>query len=129
MALDWIKRAPKDTDINHQMYDEKYLNAPEQPRTTYELKPVVDPKGNEVDGLFVAWITLDNPKQYNSYTLEMLHATAAAFDKASHDPSVVCVVFTGAGAHGFCTGGNVPEYSEYYVQRPIACQAYMSVYW
>ena len=129
MGLEWIKRAPKDTQIDHTMYDTKYLNAESQPRTTLENKPLLDPKGNVVDGLYVAWVTLDNPKQYNSYTMEMLHATAAAFDKASHDPSVVAVIFTGSGAHGFCTGGNVPEYSEYYVQRPLACQEYMSVYW
>jgi 6-oxo-cyclohex-1-ene-carbonyl-CoA hydrolase len=129
MALDWIPRAPKDKKVNHQMYDEKYLHKSEPPRTLYEKRPLLNPKGEEVPDLYVAWITLDNEKQYNSYTLEMLHATAAAFDKASHDPSVVCVIFTGAGTKAFCTGGNVPEYSEYYVMRPIDCQEYMSVYW
>lgn len=129
MALDWIPRAPRNEKKNHQMYDESRLNAPEPPRTVYQLKPLVDPNGNAVEGLNVAWVILDNPAQYNSYTLDMLHATAAAFDKASHDPSVVCVVFTGAGDRALCTGGNVPEYSEYYVMRPMDCQEYMSVYW
>jgi len=129
MALDWIPRAPKNEILNHRTTSDERLQRTEPPRTTYELKPIVDPQGNKVDGLYVAWITLDNPAQYNSYTLDMLAATAVAFDKASHDPSVVCVVFTGAGDRAFCTGGNVPEYAEHYVMRPLDCQEYMSVYW
>jgi 6-oxo-cyclohex-1-ene-carbonyl-CoA hydrolase len=129
MGTEWIPRAPRDAKKNHQVYDESRLNAPSPPRTTYEKKPLSDPDGKEVKDLYVAWVTLDNEKQYNSYTLDMLHATAAAFDKASHDASVVCVVLTGAGTEAFCTGGNVPEYSEYYVMRPLDCQEYMSVYW
>ncbi len=129
MALDWIPRAPKDQKVDHQMYDEKYLHKTEPPRVLYEKRPLLDPQGNQVPDLYVAWVTLDNEKQYNSYTGEMLHATAAAFDKGSHDPSVVCVILTGAGARAFCTGGNVPEYSEYYVMRPLDCQEYMSIYW
>lgn len=129
MALDWIPRAPKDQKFDHQMYDEKYLHKSEPPRTTLEKRPLLDSQGNEVPDLYVAWVTFDNEKQYNSYTLEMLHGAAAAFDKASHDPSVVCVVVTGAGTRAFCTGGNVPEYSEYYVMRPMDAQEYMSVYW
>jgi 6-oxocyclohex-1-ene-carbonyl-CoA hydrolase len=129
MSLDWIPRAPKDKKVDHQMYDERYLHKTEPPRVVYEKRPLLDPQGNEVPDLYVAWVILDNEKQYNSYTGEMLHATAAAFDKGSHDPSVVCVVLTGAGTRAFCTGGNVPEYSEYYVMRPLDCQEYMSIYW
>jgi len=129
MALDWVPRSPKDEILNHRITSDERLQRTEPPRTTYELKPLLDPSGNQVNDLNVAWITLDNPAQYNSYTLDMLAATAVAFDKASHDPSVVCVVFTGAGDRAFCTGGNVPEYSEHYVMRPLDCQEYMSVYW
>jgi 6-oxo-cyclohex-1-ene-carbonyl-CoA hydrolase len=125
MALDWVPRAPKNEILNHRTTSDERLQRTEPPRTTYELKPIVDPQGNKVDGLYIAWITLDNPAQYNSYTLDMLAATAVAFDKASHDPSVVCVVFTGAGDRAFCTGGNVPEYAEHYVMRPMDCQEYM----
>ena len=129
MGIEWVPRAPKDARWNHQMYDERNIGGDAPPRTTYEKKPLLDQDGKEVDGLYVAWITLDNEKQYNSYTLEMLHGAAACFDKASHDSEVVCTVLTGAGSRAFCTGGNVPEYSEYYVMRPADCQEYMSVYW
>ena len=129
MALDWIPRAPKDEIHNHRITSDERLQRPEPPRTTYELRPLLDLDGNEVKDLYVAWVTMDNPAQYNSYNLDMLAGTAVAFDKASHDHGVVCVVFTGAGDRALCTGGNVPEYSEYYVMRPMDCQEYMSVYW
>ncbi len=38
----------------------------------YEKKPLKDPKGNVIEGLCAAWIRLNNPAQYNSYTTEMV---------------------------------------------------------
>jgi len=67
MSLDWIPRAPKDEKKHFHFGDEKYLGT-EAPCTMYEKKPLLDPNGNEVEGLYVAWITLNNPAQYNSYT-------------------------------------------------------------
>ncbi|MCD6568456.1 MAG: enoyl-CoA hydratase/isomerase family protein [Dehalococcoidia bacterium] len=129
MALDWIPRAPKDMKQVHQICSEERLQRAEPPRTTYELKPLFDPEGKEVKNLYTAWVTLDNEKMGNSYTLDMLAGVACAFDKASHDPSVVAIVLTGKGDRFFCTGGNVKEYAEYYVGRPMSCQEYMTVYW
>lgn len=128
MALQWIPRAPKDKRLDFTIGDESLLGM-EAPCTMYEKKPLLDPKGKPVEGLYVAWVTLNNPKAYNSYTLTMLKATAVAFDEASHDKSVVAVVLTGAGDRALCTGGNVPEYAEYFVGRPFDCHSYMTVYW
>src|SRR5660398_258501 len=115
MALDWLEKddAPK----NHELFDERFLST-EKPGTMYEKRPLTDPEGNEVPGLYVAWITLNNPDQFNSYTTEMVKGVIAGFKKASLDRSVVTVVFTGAGEKAFCTGGNVVEYSQYYAKRP-----------
>ena len=44
-----------------------------------------DPQGKEVDGLHVVRITLDNPKQYNSYTTDMVKGVILAFRQASND--------------------------------------------
>jgi 6-oxo-cyclohex-1-ene-carbonyl-CoA hydrolase len=130
MALDWIPRAPQESRMDFQLAREDLLQKPEPPRTTYEKRPLVNPKTNEpVEGLYVAWVVLDNERQGNSYNLDMLAGTACAFDKASHDPSVVAVILTGAGDRFFCTGGNVPEYAEYMVGRPMDCQEYMQIYW
>ena len=88
----------------------------------------MDPAGNVVEGLYTAWITLNNPKQYNSYTTEMVKGVIAGFANASLDRSVVAVVFTGAGDRAFCTGGNTKEYAEYYSKRPNEYGEYMDLF-
>ena len=67
----------------------------EAPCTVYEKKPLTDPKGNVVPGLYTAWIRLNNPAQYNSYTTEMVKGVIAGFENSSTDREVVAVVFTG----------------------------------
>jgi 6-oxo-cyclohex-1-ene-carbonyl-CoA hydrolase len=94
----------------------------------YELKPVLDPSGNEAKGLFNAWITLNNPKQYNSYTTEAVKEVILAFRQASMDRSVVAVVFTAVGDKAFCTGGNTKEYAEYYSGNPQEYKQYMRLF-
>ena len=58
-----------------------------------------------VKGLHTAWITLNNPAQYNSYTTEMVKGVIAGFQRAQEARNVVAI-FTGAGNNAFCTGGN-----------------------
>jgi len=94
----------------------------------YERKPLKDNKGNVVPGLYVAWIRLNNPSQFNSYTTEMVKGVIAGFENSSVDREVVGVVFTGTGPFAFCTGGNTKEYSEYYSRRPEEYGAYMELF-
>jgi 6-oxo-cyclohex-1-ene-carbonyl-CoA hydrolase len=94
----------------------------------YEKKPIKDPQGNTVDGLYSAWLTLNNPRQYNSYTTEMVKAVIAGFHRASADTSVVACVFTAMGDKAFCTGGNTKEYAEYYATRPNEYGLYMDLF-
>ena len=127
MSLEWMPRddGPKD----HGVGGEQFWGSHEAPPcTVYEKKPLVDPAGKPVDGLFTAWVTLNNPKQHNSYTTEMVKGVIAAFTNASLDRSVVAVVFTGAGDRAFCTGGNTKEYSEYYSRRPHEYGIYMDLF-
>ena len=84
--------------------------------------------GKPVAGLFNAWITLDNPSQFNSYTTDMVKATILAFRAASTARDVVAVVFTGAGDKAFCTGGNTKEYAEYYAGNPQEYRGYMRLF-
>jgi 6-oxo-cyclohex-1-ene-carbonyl-CoA hydrolase len=100
----------------------------EAPCVVYEKRPLMDPGGNGVDKLFVSWIRLNNPKQYNSYTTEMVKGVIAGFENASLDRSVVAVVFTGTGPYAFCTGGNTKEYSEFYSMRPDEYGQYMELF-
>ena len=84
----------------------------------YEQLPLRTPEREVVDGLHAVRITLDNPRQYNSYTTEMVKGVIASMRRASDDRACVAVVFTGAGNKAFCTGGNTAEYAEYYAGRP-----------
>jgi 6-oxo-cyclohex-1-ene-carbonyl-CoA hydrolase len=103
MALDWM---PRDNAIkDHNLHSDAHWGD-DAPSVVFEKRPLKDPSGNTVEGLFVAWIRLNNPGQYNSYTTEMVKGVIAGFDNASIDRSVVAVVFTGTGPYAFCTGGN-----------------------
>jgi len=94
----------------------------------YELRPAKDFEGNEVGGLFNAWIILNNPTQYNSYTTKAVKEVILAMREASNDRSVVAVVFTGVGDKAFCTGGNTKEYAEYYAGNPQEYKQYMRLF-
>lgn len=125
MALDWL---PRDDEMkNHSLHGDRWFGT-EPPTTGYEKKPVLDPDGNPVDGLYTAWVTLNNPAQYNSYTTDMAKGVIAGFQNASVDRSVVAVIFTGAGDKAFCTGGNTKEYAEYYSRRPNEYGEYMELF-
>ncbi len=126
MSLDWLPR--EDELKKHELFKGEDYFGTEPPCTVYEKKPIVDPNGNEVEGLYSAWITLNNPRQYNSYTTEMVKGVIAGFHNASLDRSVVAVIFTGAGDKAFCTGGNTKEYAEYYSKRPNEYGEYMELF-
>jgi 6-oxo-cyclohex-1-ene-carbonyl-CoA hydrolase len=94
----------------------------------YELRPALDPSGAPAEGLFNAWISLDNPEQYNSYTTDAVKELILAFRQASMDRRVVTVVFTAVGNRSFCTGGNTKEYAEYYAGNPQEYKQYMRLF-
>jgi 6-oxocyclohex-1-ene-carbonyl-CoA hydrolase len=94
----------------------------------YEKRPVLDNERRPVAGLYNAWITLNNPAQFNSYTTDMVKSVILAFREASAARDVVAVVFTGAGDKAFCTGGNTKEYAEYYAGNPQEYRSYMRLF-
>ena len=94
----------------------------------YEMHPAKDTNGNDIEGLFSAWIFLNNPQQYNSYTTQAVKEVILAFRKASNDRTVVAVVFTAVGDKAFCTGGNTKEYAEYYAGNPQEYSQYMRLF-
>ncbi len=98
------------------------------PGVILEKRPARCSGGHALDGLFNAWITLDNPKQYNSYTTEMVKGVILAFRQASAMRDVVAVVFTGTGDKAFCSGGNTKEYAEYYAGNPQEYRQYMRLF-
>ncbi|MCB2040023.1 MAG: enoyl-CoA hydratase/isomerase family protein, partial [Rhodoferax sp.] len=86
---------------NHDLVDDT-----SKPGVRYEKRPARRPDGTEVAGLYNAWIILDNPTQFNSYTTDMVKGVILAMRAASNARDVNCVVFTGTGDKAFCTGGN-----------------------
>ncbi|MGD2093141.1 MAG: 6-oxocyclohex-1-ene-1-carbonyl-CoA hydratase [Candidatus Aminicenantes bacterium] len=126
MALDWLIRDDEIKD--HQIFGDEHFGT-EAPCTVYEKKPLINPKtGEAVDGLYTAWITLNNPDQLNSYTTEMIKGVIAGMHKASMERDVMVIVFTAAGDRAFCTGGNTKEYAEYYSRRPLEYAQYMDLF-
>ena len=128
MDLNSLNRWPRQTDIkNHELYGNEHFGT-ESPCVIYETKPIVDSEGSIVPGLYSAWVTLNNPSQYNSYTTEMVKGVIAGMQKASADCSVVAVVFTAVGDKAFCSGGNTKEYAEYYSMNGTEYGLYMDLF-
>ena len=125
MSLDWMPRDNEHKD--HSLHRNPHWGT-EAPSVMYEKRPLKDPDGKEVEGLYVSWVIMNNPKQYNSYTTDMVKGVIAAFENASTDRSVVAVVFTAVGPYAFCTGGNTKEYSEFYSRRNDEYGQYMELF-
>jgi len=127
MALEWMPREGGKKD--HNRYGKEHWGTLDKPPcVVFEKRPLKDPSGKVIEGLYVAWIILNNPAQFNSYTTEMVKGVIAGMENASTDREVVAVVFTGVGANAFCTGGNTKEYSEYYSSRPDEYGQYMELF-
>ncbi len=94
----------------------------------YEKRPCLDISGQPVKGLYNAWIILNNPDQYNSYTTDMVKGVILGMREASNDRSVVATIFTAVGDKAFCTGGNTKEYAEYYAGNPQEYKQYMRLF-
>jgi 6-oxocyclohex-1-ene-1-carbonyl-CoA hydrolase len=93
---------------------------PSRSADTFDFKEVLYQKDAGV-----ARITINRPHNYNAYSTPALQELATAFEDASWDDAVSVVVFTGAGHHSFCTGGDVKEYQHSYTQRPRDYWKYM----
>ena len=125
MGLDWLEKDKKVKD--HSLWGKEHWGT-EPPCTMYEKRPILDAEGKKIDGLYSAWIILNNPDQYNSYTTKMVKGVIAGFQSASLDRSVVAAVFTAVGDRAFCTGGNTKEYAEYYAGKPNEYGEYMDLF-
>jgi len=125
MGLEWVPRENEMKD--HSRHGTQWWGT-EAPCVVYEKRPLKDPKGNVIEGLYTAWVRLNNPAQYNSYTTEMVKGVIAGMENSSTDREVVATVFTGTGPNAFCTGGNTKEYSEYYSKRPEEYGWYMELF-
>jgi len=110
------------------LFSHNLVDNVEFPGVIYEKRPCLDVNGNPCEGVYNAWIILDNPKQYNSYTTDMVKGVVMYMREASNDRSVSSVIFTAVGDKAFCTGGNTKEYAEYYANNPQEYKQYMRLF-
>jgi len=124
--LKWFTCDDKARD--HNLFGDEFFGT-EAPCTMYEKRPLINPRTKEEEPeLFTAWITFNNPAQYNSYTTEMVKGVIAGMHRASMDRSVQAIIFTSIGDRAFCTGGNTKEYAEYYAKRPLEYAQYVNIF-
>ena len=110
------------------MHDHNLTATIEPKGIQYTERPILDISGQQVPGLHTVWITIDNPRELNSYTTQTIKEIILAFRQASNDRAAVAVVFTGAGDRAFCTGGNTREYAEIYAGNPGEYRQYMRLF-
>jgi 6-oxocyclohex-1-ene-carbonyl-CoA hydrolase len=127
-AIPAIPASPGLANALHEFKNHDIVDDISRPGVRYEKRPAKTPDGQTVPGLYNAWIWLDNPGQYNSYTTTMVKGVILAFRAASNARDVNCVVFTGVGDKAFCTGGNTKEYAEYYAGQPQEYRQYMRLF-
>jgi dihydroxynaphthoic acid synthetase len=82
--------------INHKFHGDKMSIKPEKPYKDilFEVKEQV------------AWITINRPRVLNAFREQTLDEMIDAVKLTREDPSIACVVFTGAGDKAFSAGGD-----------------------
>lgn len=75
-----------------------------------------------------ATITINRPQVYNCLNLETLHELQAAFQDAAWDDEVAVVIITGAGDKAFCTGADMKEWKEEFLDSPNDFYKWMGVF-
>lgn len=79
-------------------------------------------------GNWRATITINRPKVYNCLNLETLQELSAAFQDASWDDNVAVIILTGAGEKAFCTGADMKEWSDSFLETPNDFYKWMGVF-
>ncbi len=75
-----------------------------------------------------ATITLNRPEVYNCLNLETLRELSAAFEDAAWDDHVAVLIITGAGNKAFCTGADMKEWKESFLDTPNDFYKWMGVF-
>jgi enoyl-CoA hydratase/carnithine racemase len=77
---------------------------------------------------WVATVTINRPKVHNCLDFETLRELGTAFQDASWDDEVAVLVLTGAGDKAFCTGADIKEWKEDFLDRPNDFYKWMGVF-
>ncbi|HWP82009.1 MAG TPA: enoyl-CoA hydratase/isomerase family protein [Bacteroidota bacterium] len=77
---------------------------------------------------WIATITINRPEVHNCLNLETLQELGGVFHDAAWDDRVAVVVLTGAGEKAFCTGADLKEWKEDFLERPNDFYKWMGVF-
>lgn len=75
-----------------------------------------------------ATITINRPKVHNCLNMETLQELSTAFQDAAWDDDVAVLILTGAGEKAFCTGADMKEWSEEFLDTPNDFYKWMGVF-
>ncbi|MBI3005495.1 MAG: enoyl-CoA hydratase/isomerase family protein [Ignavibacteriales bacterium] len=93
------------------------------PSKQFVFKTILYQKKN-----WVATITLNRPEVHNCLNLDTLRELGAAFEDASWDDGIAVVVVTGAGERAFCTGADIKEWKQDFLEQPNDFYKWMGVF-
>ena len=79
-------------------------------------------------GDWKARITINRPAVYNCLNLETLRELGVAFEDAAWDDHVAVLIITGAGNKAFCTGADMKEWKEEFLEHPNDFYKWMGVF-
>lgn len=65
-----------------------------------------------------AKITINRPEVHNAFDFQTFKEMTQAVEDASFDDTVGVLILTGAGEKAFCTGADLNEQSQYFLDRP-----------
>lgn len=77
---------------------------------------------------WVATVTINRPKVHNCLDFGTLRELGTAFQDASWDDDVAVIVLTGAGDRAFCTGADIKEWKEDFLDHPNDFYKWMGVF-
>lgn len=89
----------------------------------FRLKNLLYEKKN-----WVATITINRPEVHNCLNLETLQELGGVLQDAAWDDRIAVVVITGAGEEAFCTGADLKEWKEDFLDRPQDFYKWMGVF-
>ncbi len=79
-------------------------------------------------GNWRATVTINRPEVLNCLNLETLRELGAAFEDAAWDDDVAVLIVTGAGDRAFCTGADMKEWKEDFLDTPNDFYKWMGVF-
>jgi enoyl-CoA hydratase/carnithine racemase len=79
-------------------------------------------------GDWKATVTINRPEVYNCLNLDTLRELGIAFEDAAWDDHVAVLIITGAGDKAFCTGADMKEWKEEFLNHPGDFYKWMGVF-